>query len=528
MRIRRRKSLKKKNVVIVVLFLLPLIGFGTYASLVLHIIDDMASFTFELEAPETDNFYDLSEIDEKRLAEMAGIMETRWDLYHSPANISVDCTFTDYSYTEVKAWIPTDNGGQWTGMMLASECLRYKAATNANDDVEMANSMKLIRKMVSCFSNFLAAPNGGIGPDYPGIPARYVAAPGHEDICPFMFEDDPIHYNGTGIYHNWRVRLYTSLDEMAGYIQGLGSVLKFIDPEDSETAKWCYERTRLLITQLIEGFKKTNWLMISGDGNPAGTTISGSWKLVLLKMGALSYPDKYEQEYAYCAAKELSQGSSQGSSWNVIMDYYALAFGICVQWTLIILEDIPEIRLIHIKNFEEGIFNICKYHRNAFVNIAHLTFMSLLEEEEKKQFNNPIYDDNDIKWDVLDQLWRFHASGWCPIRNYNLAQRPHSTRSTSRDKTIREAEKDQTSEKWRSFFENNMFGRAYSWVDIEFDFDDHYTMPLTISEMGIDALIWEENPFFDEGGNPGGDGLTENTGMSYLLVYWMGKAYNIF
>ena len=74
-----------------------------------------------------------------------------------------------------------------------------------------------------------------------------------------MFEDEYLHYNGTGDYKNWRVRLHTSLDEMAGYIQGFGSVLKWIDPDDCEISKWCYNRVRLLVAQMIEGFKDTNW-----------------------------------------------------------------------------------------------------------------------------------------------------------------------------------------------------------------------------------------------------------------------------
>lgn len=534
MRIRTRRNLKKKNVAIVFLFLLPLLGFATYASMVLTIIDDMCSYTFELDPPDNQYFYSEDEISLDRLAEMADILERRWDLYHSPTNISVDTTFTDYNYDTPEYYHPTDNGGQWTGMMLASECLRYKAAKNVNDLEELDDSIRLISKMVTCFSNFLAAPNGGIGPDYPGTPARFVAAPGQEDIFPFMFADDPIHYWGAGDYSDWRVRLYTSLDEMAGYIQGLGSVLKFVDPNDSETSRWCYERTRLLVAQLIEGFKKTNWLMISGDGNPAGTNINavfggGAWKLALLKMGAIAYPDEYQDDYEFTAAKELyNHQASMGSSWNVIMDYYALAFGVCVQWMLIILEEDPDLRMLHVNEFENGIYKICKYHRNGFVNAAHLNIMSLLSANVRKQFEDPQYTEEDIRLDIMDQLWRFHTSGWCPIRNYNLDQRPHSTRSTSLNPLIKEKTLDDTPQKWRDYFENNIVGRLYSWIDVEFNFDDHYIVPLTISEMGIDSLIWEENPFYGEGGNPNGDGLKENTGMSYLLVYWMCKAYNIF
>ncbi|MHA1147551.1 MAG: hypothetical protein ACTSR8_04850 [Promethearchaeota archaeon] len=51
---------------------------------------------------------------------------------------------------------------------------------------------------------------------------------------------------------------------------------------------------------------------------------------------------------------------------------------------------------------------------------------------------------------------------------------------------------------------------------------------MTSFTFKIHSLIWEANIFFDEGGNPDGNGLKENTGMSYVLIYWMGRAFNIF
>ena len=62
MRIRTRKNLKRKNTIITLLFLLPLIGFGAYAGFALYILDDVASFTLNLEPPNTDYFYNLDNI----------------------------------------------------------------------------------------------------------------------------------------------------------------------------------------------------------------------------------------------------------------------------------------------------------------------------------------------------------------------------------------------------------------------------------------------------------------------------------
>jgi hypothetical protein len=55
-----------------------------------------------------------------------------------------------------------------------------------------------------------------------------------------------------------------------------------------------------------------------------------------------------------------------------------------------------------------------------------------------------------------------------------------------------------------------------------------YMLPLTVSEMGVHHFEWEHSKFYGTGGNPTGDGLRQVTPNSYLVVYWMCKAFNIF
>ena len=62
MRIRKRKTLKRKNKAIVFLYLTPLIGTLIYASVVLYILYDLNSFTFKLDPPNTDYFYKIASI----------------------------------------------------------------------------------------------------------------------------------------------------------------------------------------------------------------------------------------------------------------------------------------------------------------------------------------------------------------------------------------------------------------------------------------------------------------------------------
>lgn len=536
MRIRTRKNLKKKNAAITLLFLLPLISFGAYVGLCLYILDDVASFTLNLDPPNTEYFHKLDEIlgNSTYLEKMANIYDNQMEEFHMPTNISVDITFTNDTYTEVETWHGTDNGALKIGYTLASQCFRYKAAVEEGDANELLNATRMVKKCVSAFSNMMAAPNGGIGPNYPGTPARFVCAPENRKYHPWIFEEHERHFNGTGKYQKWRVRLHTSRDELAGYYLGFACVLEFVDPDNDAESKWCVDRVKLLVEQMIEGFRKTNWLVLGGEGEPVGSDLNpyfeGSmWQLTLLRIGATALPEKYDSLYQYTAAKMLSMNeAAMGGKQNTVYDTYALAFGMDVEFALIMLEDNPKLQYHYIKNFEHKFYKYVKYHRNAFFNIAHLTFMTLLDDPSK--FEDEKYNNEMIRWDILDQLWRFNTSEWGNgIKNYNLTVRPNSTRITSLNPEIANREVNPNKEKWRNFFDNNVYGSLFSWLGDIIDFeDDLYILPLTVSEYGIHSFLWEHSKFYGEGGNPNGDGLSQAVPTSYLVVYWMGKAFDIF
>jgi hypothetical protein len=539
MRIRKRKNLLKKNIVITILFSIPVISFFGYIGFGLYILDDLASLTLNLGTPNTTYFTPLDQIigNQTYLDQMAARFDYQLETWHIPTNISIDVTFTNDSYSEVETWHGTDNGALHLGYTLASQCLRYKYALDNNDLNEFENATRMVKKCVSGFSNMLAAPNGGIGPDYPGMPARFVSAPKNRIYHHWLFDPDPRHFNGTGPYSNWRVRLHTSRDELAGYYLGFASVLKFIDPAINDDSRWCVERIKLLTAQMIEGFRKTNWLVLGGNGEPVGSDLNpilgeSIWQLALLRIGATAYPDKYDSLYNYAAAKIMSmQNGHMGSVGNTAYDTYALAFSMDVEFALIMLEDNPLLLHHYIKRFEEGFYSFLRYHRNAFFNIIHLVFMTLIEDSSL--FEDPNYNDNALRWDVLDQLWRYNTSGWgYGVRDYNLTARPHSTRATSLNPEIASMNVDPNRAKWANFFENNIYGTLFAWVGELIDINDpsgvQYTLPLTVSEMGVHHFLWEHSKFFGTGGDPSGNGLKQVIPNSYLVVYWMGKAFNVF
>ncbi len=541
MRIRKRKNLRKKNYTIVLLFLCPLIGVGTYGSMVFYILYDLNSFTYKIDPPNTKYFYALDDIDFERLEEMAHLFDYRNLKFNSPIGISVGVTFLNdsYSYKAIDSWSGTDNGAEAVAYSIAPVCYRYKIALENGDDNGVENASKELKFYVQALCNMIAAPNGGLGinPEtgdyYPGILSRFACS--YEDAVkyhPFMLEDDPRHHNGTGDYHNWRVRFKTSRDEVSAYFLAWASVIRYIDPEFNADSKWCVDQIKLMVEQVLHHWKvETNWLVLDYDGNPTGSEINpADWQLVALRIGATVNPKKYGSLYHYAATKMLQMMDASMGDWmNAGFEYYGLGLGAQNMHVLILLEDNPDLKYYYIKNFENGFYDIVKYHRQLYFNMLHLIFMTMLDKKQKSQFENPDYDDDEIRWDVLDQLWRFHTSNWCPMRNYNLTQRPHSTRSTSLNSEIRKKEIDPTQEKWLKFFKETALGGMFSWMDEAFDIDKEiYIVPRTVSEYWAGPMVWQNSPFENEGGDPDGDGLTEEPGTSYTLVYWLGRLYDIF
>ncbi|MGV9204400.1 MAG: hypothetical protein ACOC44_10340 [Promethearchaeia archaeon] len=539
MRVRKRKNIAKKNTALVVFFLLPLIGVFSYGSVVLYILYDINSFTYELEPPNKRYFTERNEINMSRLEEMAEIFDYRNRKINSPVGYPVKVTFKNrsYTYNAIEKWHHTDNGAAHASYALAAACFKYKTALDLGDDEMLKNASSEVKFFVNAFAKLIAAPNGGLGKKpngewYPGIISRFaVSYQDAKKYHPFMLEDHPRHHNGTGKYSNWRVRWKTSRDEVSGMYLGWASVLKFIDPSINEDSEYAYNTTRIMIGQVIHHWKEeSNWLVLDHDGSPTGSDINTSpWKLIALRIAATAYPKTYGALYKYTASKMLRMGSANmGQLWNAGMEYFAFMGACKSMFPLIILEDNPQLRYLYIKNFEQKFYPIVRYHRNAFFNTVHLAFLSLLKEEQQTRLDNPKYDYEDVTWDVLDQLWRFHTSNWCPVRNYNLTERPHSTRSTSENPEMRKKVLEPSRQKWLNFIENSPSGWMYSWMIDLFSMEDKvYEMPRTVSEYPSQHNVWQTNPMQKEGGNPNGNGLEEPPGTSYTMVYWMCRAFEI-
>ncbi|MHA1845397.1 MAG: hypothetical protein ACTSWE_14160, partial [Promethearchaeota archaeon] len=86
MRIRTRKNLIYKNIIISFLLALPVIGFFSYIGIGLYILDDVASFTLNLDPPNTSYFYPLNQIlgNQTYLRKMADTYDWQLEKWHIP------------------------------------------------------------------------------------------------------------------------------------------------------------------------------------------------------------------------------------------------------------------------------------------------------------------------------------------------------------------------------------------------------------------------------------------------------------
>ena len=134
------------------LFLMPLLGFGGYAVGLLIIIDDLASYTYRIDPPNTDYFHSWDEINPDQMAKVADVISYRMKTYHLQdglTNLSVDVRYNNYSYDNPVQWYDTDNAALYGGQTLGAQCFRYATAKKENNQTEMDDTMVLIRSLLS-------------------------------------------------------------------------------------------------------------------------------------------------------------------------------------------------------------------------------------------------------------------------------------------------------------------------------------------------------------------------------------------
>ncbi|MHA1111726.1 MAG: hypothetical protein ACTSRE_11535 [Promethearchaeota archaeon] len=541
-KITKRKTIKVKYTIFTLLVFIPLILVGAFGGFIFIFFTDLATHAYSRDM----NFYDpydpnypwnsMENItnDLDLMDDLADTYQTRLLDWHTPINLSIDTQI--WNNGTVKRYHLTDNGGEWTGTPLATECFRYQTLT---DPGEKAQSLQLIKKMVTGLSLLIAVPNGGLGPDFHGQTlARFYAMPELVNDANYseMFSDE--HYkmfNGTdgswheeGVdYSQWRVRLYTSKDELGGYFYGVSAALMLCDDP------WVQDTIRKIIGQITNGFIDSMYQEIHGDGNPCGAhlenmlTLASAWKLVLMKMATIAYPEnnRYTQLYNYYCSREmyLLHSPHVGES-NTVDEYYANSFLYELIMSYVLLEDEPVKLNRFIKTYERD-YKLYRYQRNAQANAVFLAFNAKRTTQSTRYTQEDL---DEILWDTLDQLHQFTAY---PIYNDSYGGKDVSARREDYGGTWMQL--DPSIQKWKNWFDYNPIGKLFRWLPGELMngmLDNRYLRPKTASMYRISTFMWCDNPYSGTDNlwhhsRRNSEYVIEPIGISYTLPYYLLKYY---
>ncbi|MHA1518554.1 MAG: hypothetical protein ACTSRK_00090 [Promethearchaeota archaeon] len=520
----KKKGISTRKIALGALVLFPLLFSGAYLGLYLGIIiPDLTGYMSI--PPDTAEFYPLEDINLTRLEDIGREFEMLQE-QHIPINLSQSIRY-NATTGQVMQYESTDNGALHTAEALTASCYRYATLPSGSDKDQ---ALGLIQKMVTALSMLIAVPNGGLGPDFPGTAiGRFYASPAqrNDGNYTWMFDEYYRHFNGTGQYSDWRIRLYTSKDEISGYFLGLAATLMLV-PDD----QYSQETVKLIILQAMEGFLSSFWQEMSGDGKPNGVYLQSpcyaQWKLLLTKMATIVDPEnvRYEQLYQYYLVKERNVENVQYvSDTDNIDNYYSQYFENMVVLGLFLVEEDQNLLNLYFKNFQTKTYISYRGHRNAFLNALYIGAASISTIQTD-------FDVDEIRWDILDQLWRFNE--------FSLV--PYDTTFGGRNQTVSRIEKseefgdqwleiDPNIAKWKAFVDNTTFGGLYQWLTYGLQdavFRERYFMPATIEMCHPTTITWNRNPFTQDGINVYNTEsiITQYHGASFTLPYYMLSYYN--
>jgi hypothetical protein len=502
---RARAKLNMQRIGLAAALLIPLTMFGAVVGQVSSMFNEIPSFgTDESLRPDPSTFqvanYTL-------LASMAEFYDQRFEAWHIPLNFTVSTYFTNTNYDTVSSYGFSDNGALWTGSSLVGFVGKYLAGVKEGNETLKNDGLRVIRKLVTGMSMLLAVPNGGLGPEFGATVARKYAAPSDTAVPGMdLFSTYGKYFNGTGVYSQYRWSDFTSNDEYGGFYMGVALAFKFVNASDAPDIHNLLDK---MIDQLCAGMLRANFLGISGFGGTTGVdqkmkVFNGaSWMLLVLKMGALAFPEKYGSIYYHYALENMNAyyGNKEGGIQEIVSNYYAFNFGIDVCFGLFMLEEDPVLRGHYLKNFEDSLWYCVRYHRNPYFNAIYLAA------------SRTIYGGNEaLERDVEDQLMEFYPYHYPDVNlGSKLAPVPAEYQIVNFSK-------------YQDFFENNAIGALFAPVFEEFDLDGaFYDHPLTVKMVPTSIFMWDRNPF--DPSNYGGNGLNEEPGSSFAAPYWIMRGF---
>ena len=495
-----KKNIALKTLLVVAILSAPL-GFIGYN---LRMMDAAASFTFEHE-PDPASFFSLNETELSAAVDELAVLYAK---YHMPLNQNVALLFGNDpgeggikdSYANISGYIHSDNHALWTGIDYVGWVYQYLAAQQEEDSVREEFALNVLLNLTTGMAKLMKVPNGGLGPDYGGVLARGYAPPDAQEIWPEIFEDKFKHANGTGQYSDWRYRGYTSNDEFAGYYLFLAIATRYL-----RHIEYIEEKVSLIVDQICFNMLADNFQAIHTTGATTGADQNplmfhgGFWIPLLLKLGAIYHPEKYERLYYHHVANEMIYLSNQeGSRTTVLGSYYPYNFEICIILGFLLIEDPGTTIWQHyFQGYLDTHWKFTRHHRNAWFNAI---FLLILHENGLMDTN--LGENLDIiSLDVQDQLQRLYNQHY-PMYRRPTIELPEEYRVLSPEEILSE------------------LGIGEELKDVLGMGNHQYTnKPMTAEYIRPRRWFWNRNPFhvIEHQGNI----RHMEAGSSLFVPYWL-------
>lgn len=513
---KQKQKRKWKLFVAILLILLP----SVLPVYVLICFDSLQSFADNVTSAEVD--YDsLEPANYTRLAEMADEFQFYLERDHLPLNYTLSVYWDDVpSYTQIHAYIVSGDAAIWTGMTLAMASLRYAVAKREGNASEIQDALDFVMRMTSGVSRLLAVPNGGIGPEYPGVLARSVSTKDWNVANPRISgydyaggADNVDVFDGRGEYSDWLYIGYPSLDQYSGIIMGVTLAAALVDDP------WVQEQARLLSAQMIEHFRATNWHLTDADGRTTGQSMQykvehpSFWILATLFMGVMADPDTYLPLYHHYAFERNYANrillTPVDLNFLSISNYFSININIVILYAIMMLETNPVLREAYEYSLRDTIYPGLKNHRNAWFNMMYLQSMGI--------------NDSNIKKDVEDQLMRFDVER--VVGDPNSTRLPERGLSLSGSTTLIPSSWPRTNfDDWlstQSFYPGKDINLVSQFIDMD---EDYLAKPKTVEHYHSVDFLWQRSPFKIETYSPA---ARQDSGLAFLLPYYMGRYHGI-
>lgn len=336
---------------------------------------------------------------------------------------AVDLFDTDDPFNQVKYYIETGHAVAYTGETMIGEALKY-AFMKREGQITKANLQReRLFKLVKGI-NLLTqvTPDGSMArftvPDNPLSRSLFTQ---HGD---FIFNEQYSHSHA--VYHRnitgpngkeykfW-VEGGTSADLHIGVMSGLGFTYLFVN---NQTIRDLIQDT---VDSILNSFVNKGWKFIDADGKSHSMGAEAintrpitdtTYAMAFLRVGKTVNPEKWGElydKYAYDRnfQKKIGRQTQMGVH-NLFIwgsGYFNINLMMNLAVTLTFFEEDPHLKSIYQNDFLKVLYNMVKYHRNAWFDCIYAIGMTTFDFSDYNEYIQ-IPDEIGVSDDILEYIER--------------------------------------------------------------------------------------------------------------------------